>query len=289
MICSKERYLEVARSYIGYREKDHPYADLDNFKEDAGDGNYTKFSGLCGYGIQPWQWCQLFVCGVAVEACGSIADAERLLCDQDLGDGVLTSYTPTGSGYFKQAGRWVTDPEPGDIVYFYQKSMGRICHVGIVEDVDEDAKVIYTIEGNTNSDGFTTNGGCVARHEYSHAQTGGENRVNGFGRPRYEKDDGTTKVRVGKMTLRLDTVKRGDKGTSVLLLQEILKAREIKKGVPYYKGELDREFGPATERAVIDYQTLRIAMGAKIGGSDGKADGEVGEATWQDLLGLPKV
>lgn len=91
------------------------------------------------------------------------------------------------------------------------------------------------------------------------------------------------------VTLKLDTVKRGDKGTSVLLVQEILKSREIKEGEPFYRGELDREFGPATERAVMDYQTLRIAMGAKIGGSDGKADGEVGEATWQDLLGLPKV
>lgn len=91
------------------------------------------------------------------------------------------------------------------------------------------------------------------------------------------------------VTLKLDTVKRGDKGTSVLLVQEILKSREIKEGVPFYRGELDREFGPATERAVMDYQTLRIDMGAKIGGSDGKADGEVGEATWQDLLGLAKV
>ena len=36
-------------------------------------------------------------------------------------------------------------------------------------------------------------------------------------------------------------------------------------------------------------KTSRIAMGAKIGGSDGKADGEVGPATWNDLLGLKKI
>ena len=49
-------------------------------------------------------------------------------------------------------------------------------------------------------------------------------------------------------TYKLDTVKRGDKGTSVLLLQEILKARNL------YKGGLDMKFGPATEKAVKSFQ-----------------------------------
>lgn len=282
MICSKEKYLSVARSYIGYREKDHPYADLDDFKADAGDGNYTKFSMLCGYGIQPWQWCQLFVCGVAVEACGSIADAEKLLCDQDLNDGVLTSYTPTGSGYFKAAGRWFTEPEQGDIVYFYQTSMGRICHVGIVEDVDRDEKIIYTIEGNTNSDGFTTNGGCVARHSYSYAHIGGTNRVSGFGRPRYGNDDNGLQVRCGKMTYKLDdNLKNGSEGASVEILQAILKYRinGITKK-PFYSGEVDGEYGPLTEKAVRDYQNVLNKMGFKFA-----VDGICGPATWGSLLG----
>ena len=80
-------------------------------------------------------------------------------------------------------------------------------------------------------------------------------------------------------TFKLEQVKRGDKGSSVLLLQEILKARGL------YKGGLDRAFGPATEKAVIDYQTARIEAGAKLG----KADGIVGPKTWEDLLGLAKV
>lgn len=80
-------------------------------------------------------------------------------------------------------------------------------------------------------------------------------------------------------TYKLDTVGRGDKGNSVLLLQEVLKARGI------YKGGLDRAFGPATEKAVIDYQTARIEAGAKLG----KADGIVGPKTWEDLLGLARV
>ncbi len=90
-------------------------------------------------------------------------------------------------------------------------------------------------------------------------------------------------------TYKLEEVKRGDKGNSVFLVQQMLKARELKPGVPFYNGELDKEFGPKTEKAVRDYQTIRIAMGAKIGGADGKADGEVGPATWNDLLGLKKI
>ena len=81
------------------------------------------------------------------------------------------------------------------------------------------------------------------------------------------------------MATKLDQIGRGDKGNSVLLLQEVLKARGI------YKGGLDRAFGPQTEQAVIDYQTARIKAGAALG----KADGIVGPKTWEDLLGLAKV
>lgn len=78
---------------------------------------------------------------------------------------------------------------------------------------------------------------------------------------------------------KVDQIKRGDKGNSVLLLQEILKARK------QYDGELDKQFGPKTEQAVIAYQTARLAMGAKLG----KADGIVGPKTWADLLALAKA
>ena len=80
-------------------------------------------------------------------------------------------------------------------------------------------------------------------------------------------------------TVKLEQVKRGDKGNAVLLLQEILKARGM------YDGGLDRAFGPATEAAVINYQTIRINAGADLG----SADGICGERTWNDLLGLPEA
>jgi len=178
-----------AENWLGYREKDHASADLSDFYEDAGDGNYTIFSEICGLGIVPWQWCQLFVCGVFVIVCGSRRAAKKALYDTDGGD-TLTSYTPTGAQYFKNAGRWYTVPERGDVVYFYgyvsSEGRKRICHTGIVEWVDRSTQTFGTIEGNSNYDGFTTNGGSVARHEYSYADVGGDSRVNGFGRPDYE-------------------------------------------------------------------------------------------------------
>lgn len=87
-------------------------------------------------------------------------------------------------------------------------------------------------------------------------------------------------------TLKLEQVKRGDKGNAVLLLQEILKVRiNGINGKPFYEGEPDRQFGAQTEKAVKDYQSVRIKMGADLG----TADGICGEKTWNDLLGLPEA
>lgn len=98
-----------------------------------------------------------------------------------------------------------------------------------------------------------------------------------------QQQDNNVYFKIGGQTMaatyKLEQIKRGDKGNSVLLLQEILKARG------QYKGELDKQFGPATEKAVIDYQTARIKMGAKLG----NADGIVGPKTWNDLLALSKA
>ena len=102
---------------------------------------------------------------------------------QKLLRGSYTSYTPTGASLFKKAGAWYLVPEPGDVVYFYNSSLARIGHVGIVAFVDKTKKTFKTIEGNTSSTEFSTNGGCCAMHEYSYTGIGGKSRVQGFGRP----------------------------------------------------------------------------------------------------------
>ena len=98
-------------------------------------------------------------------------------------DDVMTGYTPDGKQCFVDAGAWVKKPKRGDVIYFYSTAKGRVGHVGIVERVDTGSQLVYTVEGNTSSGEYAENGGCVARHCYSYAEMGGQNRVNGFGRP----------------------------------------------------------------------------------------------------------
>lgn len=92
-------------------------------------------------------------------------------------------YTPSGASAFKRAGRWHKEPLPGDVVFFYNKSMGRICHVGIVESVN--GKTLVTIEGNTSSATIDRNGGECRRKTYSNYSVGGNSWIHGFGRPVY--------------------------------------------------------------------------------------------------------
>lgn len=109
---------------------------------------------------------------------------QMLLC------GDYSSYTPTGSSYFKKAGRWGSTPHPGDVIYFYTSNLGRISHVGIVESAQyaNGVWLIDAIEGNTAAGtNFERDGGCVAVKHYSPTpgQIGGKNRIAGFGTPRF--------------------------------------------------------------------------------------------------------
>ena len=244
MGTTAKQIIERARHYIGYREKNHASADMESFTADAGDGNFQKFQPLAGAGNGD-QWCQYFVDGVAVEITGSIEKAKELLCQTNSGN-YMTGYTPDGAQYFKNAGRWYTVPEPGDVVYFYSTSMGRICHVGYVESVNKSAKTFTTIEGNTNSDGFTTNGGCVARHEYSYASVGGSNRVRGFGRPKYT-------------SASFDMLKRGDTGSTVKELQNNLVLVGYVDCTFYTSRNFaDGDFGGDTENSVKLFQKANV-------------------------------
>ena len=80
------------------------------------------------------------------------------------------------------------------------------------------------------------------------------------------------------------TVKSGSTGLSVLLLQEILKARGYKD----QNGNdivLDRIAGTATVYAINTYQTDRRKAGMEIG-TNGKNDGICGAKMWKDLIAL---
>ncbi len=73
------------------------------------------------------------------------------------------------------------------------------------------------------------------------------------------------------------TVKAGDKNSSVLLLQEILKSRGF-KGKNKKELELDWEAGDNTIYALKAYQASRKGVLT--------ADGICGPATWKDLIAM---
>lgn len=167
------KVLEIAEEEIGYLEKKDK-TDLYSKTGNAGSNNFTKYwKDLGATGMQGEPWCNAFVNWCFEKAYGS--EAKHLLCTP----GLWSYYTPTSANYFMQAGRWYKTPVVGDIVYF--KNDKRICHVGIVIEVN--GNTITTIEGNTSSAvGVIPNGGGVFKKYYTIPNS----RIAGFGRPDYD-------------------------------------------------------------------------------------------------------
>lgn len=90
----------------------------------------------------------------------------------------------------------------------------------------------------------------------------------------------TTHIAKGERYMfKPENVLMGSQGASVMLLQEILKARGI------YKGNLDGDSGSQTVAAINIYQTQRRKKGVEVG-TDGRNDGCCGPAMWRDLIGI---
>lgn len=110
--------------------------------------------------------------------------------------GAYTQYTPTGKSLFIRAGKYGKIPHKGDIVYFYNKNLGRVAHVGAVVEVSQKDMeyTIKVVEGNTSGQNFERNGGEVAIkiYRFTISDIGNGKRIDGFGTPRFAED--TTSV-----------------------------------------------------------------------------------------------
>ena len=260
---SAERTITQAEKWIGYLEK-KSNAQLDDFTANAGKANYTRFGR--DYGLNPAEWCGMFVSMVFVYEYG-MEEAKRLLC------GGLHHYTPTGANYFKKAGRYVKrgqgTPRPGDVVFFWSSSKGRIGHVGIVTEVTSNR--VYTIEGNTSgANTLVTNGGGVKAKSYALTST----YIDGYGLVDYGgeyKPAQQTEKKEGKIMLEVDTLRKGAEGEQVKTVQRLLLAMGYK--LPKYGA--DGDFGGETVTAVKAYQKDKGLT----------ADGIVGAKTWKKLIG----
>lgn len=257
--------IGIAEEEIGYLEK-RSNSHLDSKTANAGSGNYTKYWRDIAPSYQAQPWCAGFVSWCFYKAFG-LATAKKLLKHWPY------VYCPDlGNKFTRHA-----NPKKGDIVIFYRN--GTFAHTGIVTKVSGDR--FWTIEGNTGgASGIVANGGGVCEKSYYNSQLPGTK----FCRPDYSivtnisPDNGSgDHTTGGHYMFEPKTVKKGDSGLSVLLLQEILIARGFKgkDGKPL---TLDRAAGTNTIHALTQYQKSRKGVL--------EADGICGDKTWRDLIAL---
>lgn len=161
--------------------------------------------------------------------------------------------------WLKSAGRIVSNPQRGDLIFFRNLS-----HIGIIENIE--GNTIHTIEGNTsNSAELIINGGCVARKTYSKSSSA----IYGYARPAYSYDDNGDIIVTPSQpsnTIVYSLIRKGSTGNLVRIAQEKLLAKGYR--LPRYGA--DGSFGSETMKAVEELQS-----DAKI-----DIDGIIGNDTW---------
>lgn len=201
------------------------------------------------YGMNGSAWCAMFVSWCAANS-GNADVVPRF------------AYTPAGAAWFQQKSSWSESPTVGAIVFYDTANMGRISHVGIVEQVLADGRW-YAIEGNTNGQGSRT-GGEVRRQLRSTVGTA----RGGFGRPAYPAQAAAAAAAWVGPTLR-----NGSAGDRVRAAQSALN-RSL-SGYPHAPLVVDGQYGPATTAAVIWFQQQHHGLAV---------DGQIGPATWAALV-----
>ena len=240
-MSTKTNVINKAASYIGTHE------------DPMGSNNVIFNTDYYGYPVSGewYPWC-----------CAFVWDIFRMCGASDLFyNGQRTAYCPTVLSWAKSNGMVVpfSQAQYGDLVLFDWNGDGVADHIGFVEDLRSDGTLIC-IEGNT-SDASHNNGGWVLRrNRYA-------NSVIAIVRIRYPKDEG--------YMFNVKTIKKGDTGKDVYLLQSLLKG----KGWKDQNGKvlkLDKSFGKSTEAALKKYQTKYCPP----------ATGVCDDKTWKKILGV---
>ena len=265
-----EKLILIAKNEIGYLEK-KSNIQLDDKTANAGSNNYTKYWRDIKPSYQGQPWCAAFVSWCFMKAFG-LDKAKKLLKHWPY------VYCPTMSELFTLN----SYPKIGDIVIFYHN--GTFTHTGLVTAVIGDK--FYTIEGNTSgASGIIANGGGVCAKSYLNSQMPGTkfctpdySITSDASVPAKSENALPNAAQTGeKYMFNPETVKVGDKNTSVLLLQEILRARGF-KGKNGKVLKLTWTADSNTIYALKAYQESRKEVL--------EVDGVCGPATWKDLIAI---
>lgn len=189
-MTAQDRLVDVALGEVGYLEKSKS-AYIANpaviwFKLDgAGYDNITKYAyeldQIDWYAVyvQYGAWCASYVDWCFIKAFGEPAAAKMK------NHGIYDSLVDCAIDSYKAIGRWFSEPEKGDQIFFSKANGIDPAHTGIVTAVDDD--YVYTVEGNTSSESgiVVANGGTCAKKWYRRNYY----RILGYGRPLYEEVD----------------------------------------------------------------------------------------------------
>ena len=266
-----EKVILIAKNEEGYLEK-KSNNQLDNKTANAGSANYTKYWRDIKPDYQGQPWCAAFISWCFMKAFG-LDNAKKLLKHWPY------VYCPTLGKLFTRN----ANPKIGDVVIFYHN--GMFTHTGLVTAVIGDR--FCTIEGNTSgASGIIANGGGVCAKSYLNSQMPGTKFCtpdysivsNAVNKPSDINKIPSNTIQTGeKYMFNPETVKAGDKNTSVLLLQEILRARGF-KGKNGKALKLTWTADANTIYALKAYQESRKEVL--------EVDGICGPATWKDLIAI---
>lgn len=179
-----QELINIAKNEIGVKENP---ANSNNVKYN------TWYYGKSVSGAA-YPWCAAFVSWCFKSAQG--------LCPK-------TASCLTMLQWFEGKGQIVTDPRPGDIVFFhYSTNNRRTNHVGIVIGVE--SKIIRTVEGNT-SVSSNDNGGSVMERMRN-------KNIVAYARPKYSRT-----VKKSNEEIALEVI-NGEWGTGVVRRQRLTQA-----------------------------------------------------------------
>lgn len=189
----RDRFLEVAKSHLGYKTRP------------SGLSDFAAQTGYSGHSI-PWS--------------GAFID----VVSRDAGV-VLPScvYTPSGLGEFVASRRVVFEPEPGDIVFYVFPTTDQFSmpHVGIVCDVTdyEQTGVFVAIEAQVSSGlprASTDKTGIFERPRWKYD-------VIAFCRPDFQPRPGRSpKMQTGPVFVKERLIRVGKTSTDVEVVQAAL-------------------------------------------------------------------
>lgn len=245
-----EQVVNKAASYIGTTELP------------AGSNNVIFNTDYYGHAVSgsDYPWCCAFVWDIFRMCGGSSLFGEKTAACAEYEQNAISR----GESVGKANGR------KGDVVTFDFGHKGYAHHIGFIKSKNADG-TYQTIEGNTSKTS-QDNGGAVME------RTRSQSDMRYIFRPKYSgaaSSTVSTKTSTGTAKgsgymFAPEQIKLGSKNNSVLLAQEILKARGL------YTGDLDKDFGSGTKAAVVKYQKAR--------GLD--PDGIVGPKTWADMIAI---